>query len=496
MAKLIKNIPSPDILMNSMRSIGYNFQTALADIIDNSISAKCKNIYICSPIDNITNKDLYITILDDGIGMNRDSLFNAMKYGSDRDNYSSEDLGRFGLGLKSASLSQCKVLTVASKINNIISAFQWNLDTVIKNKTWDCIELEQEEIENIPNIKELKKLSQGTLVVWQDFDIAYKKSNGRVYEFISEEIEKAEYHIRLTFHRFLSKRNKPLKIYINNYPLVPFDPFLEDTCKTDSRPISEIRVNNSIIKVQSFILPHQTDLDDNDIEKLGGIESLKNGQGFYIYRNERLIIHGTWFRLSASNINSELYKYGRIKVDIPNSLDDLWEIDIKKQNAVIPKQILQNLKNEVTRVTNGSKGKTSKRTKLTLDKDDTKIWNKKLSRDNKDQFYINTESKFILNYLDDFDDKDKAKIIRLLDIISSSIPYNDLYNSICNNQNETKHDDDMIDSIIILGIDWYKRIKEIIKCSKKEAYDKVCSNEPFNTEVISKKLWERIKDEK
>ena len=104
MARKIENVPSPDILMNSMRSIGYSFKTALADIIDNSISAGAKNIEISLPVNS--DENLYLSILDDGEGMNSDELFKAMKYGSPRDGYGVNDLGRFGLGLKSASLSR------------------------------------------------------------------------------------------------------------------------------------------------------------------------------------------------------------------------------------------------------------------------------------------------------------------------------------------------------------------------------------------------------
>lgn len=163
MAVKIENMPSPSVLMNSMRSIGYTFKTALADIVDNSISACAKNVYIEIPIND---DDLNVTILDDGKGMSRDDLFNAMKYGSDRE-YSSSDLGRFGLGLKSASLSQCRVLTVISKNNTEISAFQWDLDSVINDpeKRWQCLELEHEEIVSVPCFEKLSKMPMGTLVV-------------------------------------------------------------------------------------------------------------------------------------------------------------------------------------------------------------------------------------------------------------------------------------------------------------------------------------------
>lgn len=176
MAEKIKNIPSPDILMNSLRSIGYSFKTAVADIIDNSISADAKNIWIDFP--SYSSDNLYITILDDAIGMDDAALFNAMKYGSERDEYGEKDLGRFGVGLKSASLSQCRTLTVMSKFNGDIHAYRWDLDEVLRSKEWECLRLDFDEIQACPNYEKLNSLVQGTMVVWQNFDIADQKSNG------------------------------------------------------------------------------------------------------------------------------------------------------------------------------------------------------------------------------------------------------------------------------------------------------------------------------
>ncbi len=489
----IKNTPSPSVLMNSMRSIGYTFKTALADIIDNSISAAAKNIYISVPIND---NDLYVSILDDGNGMTRDELFNAMKYGSERE-YKSNDLGRFGIGLKSASLSQCRILTVVSKNGDRIAGFQWNLDSVIEDKQWDCIELEEDDFALVPSIDNLLEFDMGTLVVWQNFDIAYKKSKGRVREYISEEIEEAEKHLRLVFHRFLSNRFKPLNIFINNNPLVAIDPFLEDNPKTDTRQPREMEViDNEFIKVQSFILPHQSDLQAKDIEKLGGIESLRSGQGFYIYRNERLIIHGTWFRLSSSFISSELLKYGRIKVDIPNTLDDIWDIDIKKQNATIPKQILNSLKKLVSDVCSGSRNKTAKRARLTIDKDDSKIWNKSLSQSGKEIFYINKESDFIRRFLDDFDDKDKGKILNFIDVLSTAIPYDDIYSAICNKKNETLISDVQLDAIVAEGVAQFRHIKKTIQRDNDEVFSILTGYEPFNNEQIANRIKEIVLNEK
>lgn len=491
MAKKIENVPSPDILMNSMRSIGYSFKTALADIIDNSISADAKNIKIFLPVNGDGN--LYLSILDDGEGMNNDELFNAMKYGSPREGYGVNDLGRFGLGLKSASLSQCKVLTVASKKNNVISCFQWDLDEVERTKKRNCKELESFEIDSVPNIQSLKNLQKGTIVVWQDFDIAYKKSEGFVLPYLSEQLDIASDHLRLVFQRFI---NNGITISVNEHVLDAIDPFLEKHPKTDIKTPSSFRVikddPSTEITVQSFILPYQNDLSNEDIEKLGGMDELREGQGFYIYRNNRLIIYGTWFRLSSQNLSSELYKYGRIKVDIPNSLDDMWEIDIKKQNAVIPKQILNLLKKKVADVKRSSTRKVEKRTKLSYGEDPNKIWNKGLSRNEKDHYYINPNSTFVLNFLNQFEDKDRSKILRFIEVISSSLPFDDIYNSVCNKKNETQLSEEQLDTLVKVGVSMFEQIRQIRQCTNEKAFEILCQTEPFNSEVVSAKVWERV----
>ena len=487
----IENTPSPSVLMNSMRSIGYTFKTALADIVDNSISAAAKNVYISIPIND---DDLYVTILDDGKGMSRDDLFNAMKYGSDRE-YTAADLGRFGLGLKSASLSQCRILTVISKNDAEISAFQWNLDSVIEDKKWDCIELESDELIEVPCFKQLSAMQMGTLVVWQNFDIAYKKSGGRVREYLSDEMADAEKHLRLVFHRFLSNKFKPFRIYVNNDQLEPFDPFLEDHPKTDTKKSSEITVEGETIKIQPFILPHMADLTDDDINKIGGIEALRNDQGFYIYRNDRLIIYGKWFRLSSASVSPELLKYGRIKVDIPNSLDDIWDIDIKKQNATIPRQVLNYLKKAVSDVCYRSKEKTTKRVHLTLERDDDKIWNKALDKQQKERFFINKESAFVRRFLDEFNDSDRLKILNFIDAVSSTLPFDDIYNAICNKNNATSIEEEQFEAIVLEGVAQFRMIKRLIQKGDYEVLAVLTKSEPFNDERISEKIKEIIANE-
>lgn len=496
MVKRIKNIPSPSILMNSMRSIGYSFKSAVADILDNSISANAKNIWIYFPLYN--QRNLYFAILDDGNGMDETELLNAMKYGSERELYGDKDLGRFGIGLKSASLSQCKVLTVVSKKANKYYALRWDLDLIVDE--WECLELDSDEIQQCPCIEKLVNLKQGTLVIWQNFDIAYKKSNGHTYEYLSEKLDETDSHLRLIFHRFMNRKINPIHFYINDDILTGFDPFLEHHPKVDPKKAIDIPVEyednkktkKANIKVQQYILPHQNDLDKEDIDLIGGIESLKDNQGFFVYRNDRLIIYGTWFNLSSKHVNAELYKYGRIKVDIPNTLDDIWDIDIKKQNAVIPKNIINLLRKSVINVCEISKEKTDKRARLVKNQETDNIWLKTESRTGKDLFHINTDSPFVKHYLDSFSDADKGKVLRFIDALSASLPFDDIYVSVCNKNNETTVQDNIKDSLILLGIEQFKQIKETRQCSDELALEKLCKYPPFDNEEISIEIKRRL----
>ena len=111
--KTISLPPRAHTLISATRHIGYSLESAIADLIDNSIAARARNV----EIDFIDTTESYIAILDDGFGMTDEELTSAMQYGSSdpSNNRSENDLGRYGLGLKTASMSQCKKMTVATK---------------------------------------------------------------------------------------------------------------------------------------------------------------------------------------------------------------------------------------------------------------------------------------------------------------------------------------------------------------------------------------------
>ncbi len=128
--------PRPGALIESLRSIGYDLPTAVADIIDNSLTASARQVDI---VFHWAGANSWICILDDGIGMPDRKLFEAMRPGSQNplQTRSSNDLGRFGLGLKTASFSQARRLTVITKTTRgSIAVREWDLDYVEREDEW------------------------------------------------------------------------------------------------------------------------------------------------------------------------------------------------------------------------------------------------------------------------------------------------------------------------------------------------------------------------
>ena len=175
MATILENRPTAEVLMFSMRAMGYSFEAAIADIIDNSVSAGASKVQIGFPY---SPTECFVTIADDGCGMTYDELFDAMKYGSlgKKNGRAENDLGRFGLGLKSASLSQCRKLTVVSKKDGNISAMAWDLDEIEKQQDWMLVIHTPDEIQHLPNISQLDAFDTGTIVIWENFDLIQKEN--------------------------------------------------------------------------------------------------------------------------------------------------------------------------------------------------------------------------------------------------------------------------------------------------------------------------------
>ncbi|WP_214767296.1 MULTISPECIES: ATP-binding protein [unclassified Exiguobacterium] len=357
--------PNLSNFIKSLRDFGYNFQIALADIIDNSIAAESKNILIETESDPSTK----LSVLDDGFGMTEEELIEAMRLGSKdpEDQREKKDLGRFGLGLKTASFSQCKRLTVISKKNGGIYSRRWDLELIIEKNEWLLITPDFNEFENDTLFKKLTAQKSGTLVIWEKIDTIHKNE-------YPEEIILLRSHLALVFHRFLEGNIKGRKFFmsLNNNEIKGFNPFNENNLATQTLPDQIIKVNNKRIKITPYILPHHSKLSNLEYDKYATNDGYTKSQGFYLYRGGRLLIHGTWWGL---NKISDAHRLIRIRVDISNDQDSIWNIDVKKSIAYPNSLIKNELKKVLNNILNRGQNVYSRRPQILEDKSVFPFWN-------------------------------------------------------------------------------------------------------------------------
>ncbi|WP_413587009.1 ATP-binding protein [Bdellovibrio sp. HCB274] len=347
--------PAPAATITSLRAVGYKIDTAIADIIDNSISAGAHNIWI-----RIVWNDgaPWVSILDDGIGMSKDELIQAMRPGSKdpEDERSASDLGRFGLGLKTASFSQAKLLNVYSKKSrNADNSRCWDLEYVRSVGQWTLL---KDIAGPSPELMEcFNSLSSGTLVIWQNLDkftLGMENENLKGEKHFFEAVAMVRDSLSLIFHRFISGRNKEkrmVSIFVNGekeeFRIKAWDPFLPHIA-SQMMPRDTVVTSTGTIVLGGIVLPHRDKVDsDSEYRQLAGPFEMSQHQGFYVYRNDRLLTFGDWLDLSEGGKKwrrEEPYKLARIFVDISNTEDKSWMIDIKKAMAVPPAEIRDRLK--------------------------------------------------------------------------------------------------------------------------------------------------------
>lgn len=332
-----------------MRAFGYDLSTAVADIVDNSISAAAKNI----SIEFFWNgEESYISIQDDGWGMGVEGLINAMRPGSRspleiRD---PKDLGRFGLGLKTASFSQCKKLTVASKAEGgDISYRCWDLDYVTQHGEWRLLKSASEIMHRLSD--NLNEAKSGTIVLLESLDRLTKGTkvdSKQDQDKFLEDAETVKEHLSMVFHRYLERVNA-LKIFINQRQVKPWDPFLVTEPATQNLTEEAHHILDGKLLVKPYVLPHVSKISQEVHHRASGPKGWNAQQGFYVYRNSRLLVAGDWLGLGFQK--EEHYKLARILLDIPNSMDEHWEIDVKKSRAYPPVILRRELKRlaELTR---------------------------------------------------------------------------------------------------------------------------------------------------
>lgn len=426
-------VPFAPSLIESMRSLGYSFPSAIADLLDNSISARAKKITIVAE----PNFNPSLVIFDDGCGMNQNELYEAMRYGSSNplEERKEDDLGRFGLGLKSASLSQCRKLVVISKKEGQVCGYSWDLDYVMEKQSWMLKGFSDEEIYKYPHSELLNDVEHGTYIYLSEFD-RIKEGTENISETFNKCLDDMINHLALVFHRYI---DEGLKIVVNGVEIESRDPFLLSHSATQRKRESSFYINGEKIVLRPYILPHLSKLSQDDLDKVGGKDRLRSDQGFYVYRNKRLIIWGTWFRLERKD---ELNKLARVMVDIPNSLDYMWSIDIKKSTATLPDIIRKNMYNAVYESVLSSESVHTYRGRKEKKKDDIDyIWERVKVRDVY-QYVINRQIPQLKMLEETLDDKQIKMLERIIATLEESFPVSALYVDAAKGNIEEKKQDD------------------------------------------------------
>ena len=416
-------IPPSVNLLQSMRSVGYSLEAAVADLIDNSITAGAH----CVVVDADVIDGRYLAILDDGRGMTPEVAREALRLAGSIGDRDDSDLGRFGLGLKTASISQARCLTVVTKRAHVVTALRWDIDVVHDSGKWLLLVLDESDITDLPLLGELNAQSTGTLVVWTRLDRLLGDSTAPG-PFLAERLGTIRSSLALVFHRFLSRRREPLSISVNGIALRPIDPFLSENPKTQRTSPELIDIGGAEVRVEGFTLPHPSGLTPEELSRPDLGTGMREAQGFYVYRNKRLISHGHWYGISRMN---ELSKQTRVQVDVPASLDALWQLDIKKSQAEPPQSFKLRLRQLIDPILGrGHRVHTFRGRREPTEV--SHVWTKIRTRDGF-AYEVNLESPMVGSVLSRLEAADAESVIGLFQTIASTFPVLDAYAEVAAN---------------------------------------------------------------
>lgn len=442
--------PNPKSIINSYRSFGYNLSTAIADIVDNSISANANEIFIDYKWEG---QDSFIAISDNGFGMNKDELVIAMTPGSKdpEEPRSEKDLGRFGMGLKTASFSQCKRLTCISKKTSYTTIKRcWDIDFINDKEEWQLLDY----VSNDDFLNKINGEQSGTTVLWEKLDRIVGNANSNnesVKTAFYQELLNVRKHLSLVFHKFIE--SKKIKIFFQSEEIEPYNPFLLNLNPKPEMGLSE-RFDN--VEITYFILPHMSEIGKEDYEKSGGSLGWFQQQGFYVYRGDRLLVASDWLGLEKKRDYSKL---ARIAISISNANDFNWNLDIKKSTATPPVEI----RRELSRIAKMAIIKSAKiynwRGQKTLSEtgniNHEPLWKDEKTREGVKKYRINRKHPIISSLLAE-NNKLTGKALKLLE---DNVPIE----LILSNQNEDpsfheleKHSENPTDELINLAIELYK----------------------------------------
>lgn len=413
--------PAAASLTESLRAFGYDVSTALADLVDNSISAGARQVWIEFHWNGAGST---VSVTDDGEGMSAAELVKAMRLGSQnpRNERRANDLGRFGLGLKTASFSQCRRVTVRTRTREGAQATRcWDLDHLARVNDWQLLRTADDAAEAA--FVRLATLQSGTTVVWQKLDRFTDwlgADSERDQQMFLQQAEKARRHLSMVFHRLMTGR-AAVRIHLCGRPVAPWDPFLESEAATQILAVTNLSLRNAVVSIQPFVLPHQSKISKSIHAAAGGVRGWNAHQGFYIYRNQRLLVAGDWLGLGWSK--EEHYKLARIRVDTPNTLDHDWAIDVMKSRATPPASLREELRRIAERTRADAKRVYSFRgAKLTTRADEQRVllWEPTVRHD-KTYYRLNRDHPLLVRALGTA--QDRPALNALLRLIEETIPF-------------------------------------------------------------------------
>lgn len=342
-------LPDPQRMIEGLRDTGYEFNTAMADIIDNSIAAKASQIFVSIAMD--FRGKVIVTIADNGEGMNRDGLLNAMKYGS-KQRPNAASLGKFGLGLKTASTAFCRKLSLVSRNNSKENPLMatWDLDHVVNVSRWELL-LNNAEEQWVELLDKVAPKSSGTIVIWEKTDRLLKDysvpDGAPARKALKQKIDDVTEHVSMVYQRFLDHKDKRapnVSIFINEEPVMSWDPFCVESSELAANETQEVETpagKTSNFNVKAYILPRKEEFANEELFKASRLSNSR--QGFYIYRENRLIHSGDWLGMWTMEPHGTLL---RVEFSFDNTLDDAFHIDIKKSQIILDQELWNWLKDQ------------------------------------------------------------------------------------------------------------------------------------------------------
>lgn len=351
MKKTVSAPPYPYETMLALSSMGYDFSQAVADVVDNSIDAGATGVDIRSHSDEGSPDSAYLLVMDNGTGMDANRLQLAMTLGGT--NSDSDTLGKFGMGMKTASLSQCDRLVVCSKHSGKIHGLCWDIDVLKKTNKW-VMEVVDEDVLPLPALEYLTSIRSGTVVVWRKIKSVRELNDKNATQVLDREALHTRRYLEMIFHRYLSGEQGVRKINMsfNGRKITPWDPFCRDQKNTRNLGDVAIKVpeaGKSSVFVRPFLLPSQDGFSSSEAFNLGaGIRKWNDMQGFYFYRNNRMVDYSGWNWMRAKDEKTKFLRVA-IDYDVNPKMDSLMKINVAKQTASIPASIRDEIKEHLSK---------------------------------------------------------------------------------------------------------------------------------------------------